>query len=157
MLYKIEDIRSDHDEGICAVIERVGAECGAIGEGFGPSESEVRCMSQHYGTGGSIYYIVSITDQVIGGCGISAFNGSHEVCELRKLFLLPGYRRLGIGESLACKCLDFAESKGYGSCYLDTLSSMKSAISLYKKLGFQICRQLEGAHSGCDVGMIKYF
>jgi len=113
-------------------------------------------MSQHYGKGGSIYYVAIVEGKIVGGGGVSALNGSHEICELRKLFLLPEYRQQGIGEALARRCLDHAKTSGYSSCYLDTLSSMEQAISLYKKLGFQLCSQLEGTeHTGCDVGMMK--
>ena len=158
MIYKIEEIKPEHDQSICRIIKGVGAEYGAIGDGFGPSDPEVLCMSQYYGKeGGSLYYVASIADQVIGGSGISAFNGSHEVCELRKLFLLPESRQLGIGEALVRKCLAYAKTRGYSSCYLDTLSSMEAAISLYRKLGFQqLSRRFEGAeHTGCDVWMTK--
>lgn len=157
MIYKIEEIRPEHDQGICQVIKSVGAEYGAVGDGFGPSDPEVLCMSQHYGKDSSIYYIASIENHAVGGCGISALNSSDEICELRKLFLLPEYRGQGIGEALARKCLAHAKNRGFITCYLDTLSCMEQAISLYKKLGFQRCDQFEDSgHTGCDVGMIKY-
>ena len=158
MTYIITQIEPQHDQAICRVIKSVGAEIGAIGAGFGPSDPEVQCMSRHYGNGdGSIYYVALAPGEVIGGGGISAFNGSREVCELRKLFLLPQYRRRGIGEALAGKCLAYAKACGYARCYLDTLLSMQAAISLYKKLGFQqLAAPLEGSgHTGCDIGMLK--
>ena len=157
--YIIAEIRPEHDQSICRIIKSVGAEYGAVGDGFGPSDPEVLCMSQHYGKdNGSIYYIASMAGQVVGGAGISGFKGSHELCELRKLFLLPGYRGLGIGEALARRCLHYAENWGYKRCYLDTMSNMEAAMSLYRKLGFiRLDKPLEGtAHTGCDIGMIKY-
>ena len=158
MAYTITPIKPAHDRSICQIIKSVGAEFGAIGAGFGPSDPEVLCMSQHYGKeGGSIYYVASVANEIVGGGGISAFNGSQEVCELRKLFLLPEYRGRGIGEALARKCLAYAKTSGYARCYLDTLSSMQAAISLYRKLGFQkLAAPLAGSgHTGCDMGMIR--
>lgn len=158
MTYRIKEIEPEYDPSICQIIKSVGAAYGAIGAGFGPSDPEVLCMSQHYGKGdGSIYYIVWVTGRLVGGGGISAFNGSHEICELRKLFLLTAYRRQGIGEALVRKCLDYARISGYTSCYLDTLSTMEEAISLYKKLGFQrLDTRFAGTeHTGCDIAMIK--
>ncbi len=158
MNYKIQVIKSQFDIVVCEIIKKVGEEYGAIGEGFGPSDPEVNAMSQHYNDeSSSLYLVATIGDNIVGGSGIAAFNGSNEVCELRKLFLLPESRGLGLGKKLTEDCLKYAKNKGYKKCYLDTLTSMKSAISLYKKLGFKhLHKPLEGTiHSSCDVWMLK--
>ncbi|BCS97554.1 N-acetyltransferase [Desulfoluna limicola] len=158
MTYHIEDIRPEHDEAICRIIRKIGAEYGAVGDGFGPSDVEVSAMSRHYGwETRSLYLVATVEGKVVGGCGIAAFNGSDEVCELRKLFLLPECRGLGVGQALTRKCLEFAASHGYKYCYLDTLSNMASAIALYEKMGFtHLDKPLDGTiHGGCDVWMLK--
>jgi len=158
MSYKIQSIQPHHDLQVGEIIKKVGAEFGAVGDGFGPSDPEVEAMSQHYKSADSSCYLVAtIDDAIVGGSGIAAFNGSNEVCELRKLFLLPESRGLGLGKKLTEDCLAFAKSKGYQQCYLDTLTSMKSAISLYEKLGFiHLDKPLAGTiHGGCDVWMLK--
>jgi putative acetyltransferase len=154
----ITSIHPEHDQDICHIIRQVGAEFGASGEGFGPADPEVLCMSQHYSDRNcSIYMIALVSGQVVGGCGIAPFNGSQEVCELRKLFLLPEVRGQGIGKKLVIQCLDYARSRQYKQCYLDTLTSMNKAVALYKKLGFNtLDHPLDGAiHHGCDIWMIK--
>lgn len=158
MRFKIQVIQSVHDSEVCDIIKKVGAEYGAIGEGFGPSDSEVNAMSKHYNDKSSSCYFVALVDgKIVGGSGLAAFNGNNEVCELRKLFLTPESRGLGLGRKLTENCLDYARNKGYQSCYLDTLTRMKSAISLYEKLGFmQLEKPLEGTiHNSCDVWMLK--
>lgn len=158
MTYKIQKIKPTHDTKICSIIKKVGEEFGAIGEGFGPSDLEVISMSQHYkDENASRYFVGIIDDQVVGGSGIASFNGSDKICELRKLFLLPKSRGLGLGKKLTEFCLDYAKSKGYKKCYLDTLTGMQSAISLYEKLGFKhLDKPLQGTiHNGCDVWMLK--
>jgi len=156
--FKIEEMKPEFDNVICQIIKSVGAEYGAIGDGFGPSDPEVLCMSQHYTRKSNSIYLVSIINsKVVGGCGIAPFIGRSDVCELRKLFLLPENRGLGLGKALTEKCLTYAKTKGYTKCYLDTLSTMKSAISLYEKFGFtHMAHPFEGTeHSSCDVWMIK--
>jgi putative acetyltransferase len=158
MAYQIQKIKSKHDSKICEIIKKVGAEYGAIGDGFGPSDTEVNAMSQYYKEDNlSLYLVATVDENIVGGSGIAAFNDSNDICELRKLFLLPESRGLGLGKQLTENCLQFAKSKGYKKCYLDTLSSMKSAIALYKKLGFhQLEQPLKGSiHNGCDVWMLK--
>jgi len=156
--YEIQEIKPQHDAQVCEIIKKVGKEYGAVGEGFGPSDPEVDAMSQNYNDEtASKYLVATINGSLVGGSGVAAFNDSEEVCELRKLFLLPESRGLGLGKKLTEDCLEYAKSKGYKKCYLDTLQSMKSAISLYEKLGFKHLEQpLEGTiHNGCDVWMLK--
>lgn len=156
--YKIEEISAKHDKAVCNIIKTVGAEHGAIGDGFGPSDPEVLNMSRHYSCEHKSLYLVStMGGNVVGGSGIAPFNSSDDVCELRKLFLLPESRGMGLGKELTLKCLNFAKSQGFKQCYLDTLCNMKSAIALYEKLGFKhLDKPLDGTiHSGCDVWMLK--
>ncbi len=153
----IEKIRPEHDDAVCNIIKTVGKAYGAVGEGFGPGDAEVLSMSHHYGDETKSRYIVAIVDgRVVGGCGIASFNNSESVCELRKLFLLPEGRGLGLGKQLTQECLDYARDVGYKQCYLDTLSAMTEAIQLYIKFGFeQLPEPLDGTpHGGCDVWMI---
>lgn len=160
MTVNIEPIQSQQDETICAIIKAVGAEFGAVGEGFGPSDPEVLAMSQHYSQDNkSLYLVATLNGCIVGGCGIAPFNQSNQTCELKKLFLLPQSRGLGLGKALAEQCLDFANQQGYVQCYLDTLTSMTSAIFLYEKLGFKhLDKPLDGTeHSRCDVWMLKVF
>jgi len=91
---------------------------------------------------------------------LSAPFGTHKnICELKKLFLLPQARGKGIGRALSIKCLSFAQAQGFKGCYLDTLENMTSAISLYEALGFKhLDAPLDGTeHNGCDVWMLKTF
>lgn len=116
------------------------------------------CMSQHYVAEQRSQYLVALLDgHVVGGAGIAPFLHYREIAELKKLFLLPSSQGLGIGKALTQACLVFAQEQGYQQCYLDTLSSMQSAIGLYEKLGFTHLKQpLAGTlHSGCDVWMLK--
>ena len=158
MGYKIQEIKAQDDARVREIIKTVAQEYGAIGEGFGPSDPEVDAMSENYNdTHSSLYLVASLEGEIVGGGGIASFNGSNEVCELRKLFLLPESRGLGLGKKLSENCLAYAKSKGYKKCYLDTLKSMAPAISLYEKLGFtHLDKPLAGTiHNSCDVWMIK--
>jgi putative acetyltransferase len=158
MPFEILTIRPEHDRAVCAIITSVGREFGAIGEGFGPSDAEVEAISQHYADPlGSRYLVAQVEGRIVGGCGVAAFGDDGATCELRKLFLLPEGRGRAIGRALAERCLNYAARKGYRQCYLDTLSNMSGAITLYEKLGFQrLARPLPGTlHNGCDVWMLK--
>ncbi|MDE1514308.1 MULTISPECIES: GNAT family N-acetyltransferase [Vibrio] len=158
MTLEIVPIRPEFDGVICQIIQTVGAEFGAIGEGFGPSDAEVLAMSQHYHVQKrSAYFVALLNGIVVGGGGIAAFAQDTNVCELKKLFLLPTVRGQGVGRALSEHCLNFAKQQNYAACYLDTLSCMTQAIRLYQQLGFEhLSQPLVGSvHNGCDVWMFK--
>src|SRR5690554_6752774 len=106
MGFEISDIQPEHDSVISEIIKQVGAEYGAIGEGIGPSDAEVAHMSHHFGEGtGSRYLVARIEGRFVGSCGVAAFGGRRETCELRRLLLLKESRGLGVGEALTNSCL----------------------------------------------------
>ena len=57
-------------------------------------------------------------------------------CEMKRLFVAPYGRGLGIGQKLVDAVLQKANDLGYHEIRLDTLSTMYKAIELYERAGF---------------------
>jgi GNAT superfamily N-acetyltransferase len=58
-------------------------------------------------------------------------------CEVKRLYIRPGFRRHGIGRALLDEIVAVARTKGYRRMYGDTLPSMADALRLYFARGFQ--------------------
>ena len=59
-----------------------------------------------------------------------------DCCEMKRLYILHAARGLGVGKKLLHEILDIATGLGYSEIKLDTLPSMRQAISLYESAGF---------------------
>ena len=74
-------------------------------------------------------------DEVAGCVALRSIDPN--ICEMKRLYVRPSYRSHGVGRALALRVIGEARQAGYRSMRLDSLPSMKSALRLYRTLGFQ--------------------
>lgn len=75
---------------------------------------------------------------VAGCCALRALDDADAVnaAEMKRLYVRPRFRGLGLGRQLAEAILDCARGSGYSCVLLDTLDDMESARAMYEDLGF---------------------
>ena len=125
-------------ESARAIIREYAAGLG-VDLSFQDFEGEMAGLPGEYGPPAGAL-LLAFVDGQLAGCG--AMRALADVdyanaCEMKRLFVRPGFRRFGLGRLLAQALLDRAAAAGYSSMLLDTLDEMESARELYASLGFQ--------------------
>ena len=80
--------------------------------------------------------IMAVTSEQAMGCA-ALHRIDEQVCELKRMFVLPQFRGQGVGKALARKIIENARTMGYECIRLDTGNFWTAAIQLYESLGFQ--------------------
>lgn len=111
-------------------------------------------LSQFYASDGRAYYVLLRNGVMIGGVGLSEFDG--DCCELQKLYLADAAKGQGLGYDMIAYIEDRARELGYQRIYLETHSNLQAAIHIYEKTGYvEITRPEKVIHSTMDKFYLK--
>jgi len=75
------------------------------------------------------------------------FGGLLKKGHIVSVAVLPQNRRKGVGEALVNEATKGMQQYGAKQCFLEVRVTNEPAISLYKKLGFQITRTIKGYYA----------
>jgi ribosomal protein S18 acetylase RimI-like enzyme len=102
---------------------------------FQEFESELRTLPGEYAPPVGALMLAVEEEQLIGCVALRKI--THDTCEMKRLYIRPAFRGKGSGRRLAIAVIEEARRIGYARIRLDTVATMKEAISLYRSLGFK--------------------
>lgn len=98
--------------------------------------TELASLPGKYAPPAGALFIARRNDGVPLGCAALRPMAASDICEMKRLYLSPEARGMGLGKQLVRRVLSEGKRLAYTRMRLDTLPKMQSAISVYEKLGF---------------------
>lgn len=105
---------------------------------FQDFERELATLPGDYAMPRGALLLARVDGQEAGCCALRPLDSSDypNACEMKRLYVRPAFRRLGLGRQLTEAIMDAARVHGYAHVLLDTLDDMEAARTLYGELGF---------------------
>jgi ribosomal protein S18 acetylase RimI-like enzyme len=106
---------------------------------FQDFEQELAGLPGEYALPRGALLLATVFGEAAGCVALRPLDGVDyaNACEMKRLYVRPQFRGLGLGRSLAEAILDQARQAGFDCVLLDTLDDMEAARALYGELGFE--------------------
>jgi putative acetyltransferase len=150
------DVRLVTADDVPDVIAHVTASLAEFGLEFGKgsvTDGELAALPASYAARGGAFWVArAATGDLLGTCGV--FPLAPPIYELRKMYLAPSARGLGLGKRLLDVATAWALAAGATMLVCDTVEAMTRAIAFYEAHGFvRDDRYIHGAR--CSRGYAK--
>jgi len=104
---------------------------------FRTFDAEVAGLPGAYSPPKGKLLLATVVGQPVGCIALREFP-LPQTCEMKRLYVRPGFRGGKVGRALVERVLQEARLLGYSSMRLDSyLPSMQAAVALYRKFGFR--------------------
>ena len=97
-------------------------------------DEEIARLEEKYGLPKGRIYLLTVDGETAGCVGMKPSDDTH--AELKRLYVRPAFRGQNLGEYMTRAIMDDARKEGYRFLRLDTLPGLKTALKLYRRLGF---------------------
>lgn len=154
----IRKVQKEDEPHLAALIRNVFEEHNAPREGTVYSDPTTDHLFDLFQTDRAALWVAVVDHELVGCCGVYPTEGlPADTAELVKFYILSKARGIGIGKQLMEKAISSAMEFGYQHLYLESMPEFAKAVSMYRKLGFEM---LDGAmgnsgHTSCTIWMRK--
>jgi putative acetyltransferase len=114
-------------------------------------EQELDSLPGDYAEPRGAVLLAWVSGALAGCCALRPLDSSDyaNASEMKRLFVRPAFRGMGLGRQLTEAILDVARVAAYSCVLLDTLDDMEAARALYEDLGFvEIPPYYHNPHAG---------
>ena len=110
-----------------------------VAQCFQDFEAELADLPGEYAQPRGALLLATVSGAIAGCCALRALDHVDyaNAAEMKRLYVRPSFRGLGLGRKLAEAILDQARVCGFSCVLLDTLNEMEAARALYDDLGFE--------------------
>lgn len=115
-------------------ILRAYAELRGFDAALGDFEAELEALPGKYVPPDGCFLLATWEGEAVGCVAFRKLD--EEICEMKRLFVLPAYGGKGIGGTLVAAIIGEARKMGYQKMRLDTHPWMVHAQKLYSRFGF---------------------
>lgn len=115
---------------------------------FDTLDSDILAIDESYNkSNGSCFWVAETVvndddcsnthqQKILGTTAVRNLEQFESTCELKRMYVLRDFRRLGLGQKLLDTAIDFAKRVGYSRMVLDSSKALHAARALYLKNGF---------------------
>jgi putative acetyltransferase len=147
----IVPFQDSHAAGVLDVIAAVFREYAMT---FDPSgfDTDLRDVPRYYSEHGGAFWVLEETGLVVGT--VAVVPTAPTACEVKRLYLLPGYRGRGFGRALVERVLEWATASGRTTVVAWSDVRLATAHAVYERMGFVRCgeRSVEDIDRSRELG-----
>jgi GNAT superfamily N-acetyltransferase len=138
---------------VSSATERIRVELEIV---ISPEKDHPAGMLEEILASGGRVYVAEVDGQPVGVGGLKLLSDTEG--EIKRMFVRPAARGLGVGRAIVQRLIDDAGELGCKTIYLESASFMHGAHSLYRSVGFAPStsyagREFEGAAHDISVFM----
>lgn len=131
---EVRPARADDVPAVVALVTEVLAEFGLTFGVGAATDDALHALPGSYADAGGAFWVATRGDRLLGTVGVCPV--APATFELRKMYLSPAARGLGLGGRLLDVAVTWTRAAGGRELVLDTVEEMVRAIAFYEAHGF---------------------
>ena len=134
--FLIRDWQKQDRNFAAAVIQNVLQEYGLPWQPESADKDVLEIENAYLKTGGE-FWVVEQQDKIVGTAAYYPIKRGEKAVEIRKMYLLPLVRGIGLGRYLLQKLETRIATQGFSEIWIETASVLQEAIKLYETNDYQ--------------------